>query len=76
MLDFNGFRFRSFASHQVLALISLSIICVSSNDGCSLLMTKQVSYAKNLGRQLLESCESFINNKNNKDPKNDPLTAL
>ena len=56
------------ALHQVRTLDTSSLICISSNDGCSLLMTRQVSSAKSLGRQLVEFGKSFINNQNNNDP--------
>ena len=63
------------ALHQVRTLDSSSLICVSSNDGCSLRMTRQVSSAKNLGRQLVEFGKSFINNKNNNGPRDDPCAT-
>ena len=50
LFDFNGFIFSLLALHQVRNLDSSSLICSSSIDGCLLLMTRQVSSAKNLGR--------------------------
>ena len=57
--------------HQVRTFDSSSLICVSSNDVCSSLMTRQISTAKSLGRQLIEFGKSFITNKNNNGPKSD-----
>ena len=54
--------------HQVRTLDSSLLICVSSNDGCLLLMTRQVSSAKSIGRQLVEFGKLFINKKNNNGP--------
>ena len=56
-------------------LDSSSLICVSSNDGCSLQMIRQVSSEKSLGRQLVEFGKSFINNKNNNGPRDDPCAT-
>ena len=72
---FNGFMFSLLALHQVRILDSSSLICVSSNDGCLLLMTRQVSSAESLGRQLVEFGKSFINNKNNNGSRDDPCAT-
>ena len=61
--------------HQVRTLNSFSLICVSSNDGCSLPMTRHVLSAKRLGRQLVEFGKLFINNKNNNGARDDPCAT-
>ena len=63
------------ALHQVTRRTLDCFPLISGNDGCSLLITRQVLPEKGLRKHLVEFDKLYINKKNNNGPKNNPWTS-